>query len=74
MTLELVRHEYHRERLEYNEDICNQMSCRKEELWKPVYEAWYSVAPNGLEERNNLMPRRIKDLIKAKEDTKILTL
>ena len=66
MTRELARQEYHRERLEYNEDIGNQMPCSKEEIWKPVCEAWYSVAPYILEERNNSMPRRITDLIKAK--------
>ena len=33
MTRELARHEYHRERLEYNEEIGNQMSCKKEEMW-----------------------------------------
>ena len=42
----------------------------KEETWKPVCEALYSVAPNVLEELNNSMPRRITDLIKAKGDTK----
>ena len=70
MTRELTRHEYHRERIEYNEEIGNQMPCKKEEMWKPVCEAWYSVAPNVLEELNNSMPRRITDLIKAKEDIK----
>ena len=39
-------------------------------MWKPVCEAWYSVAPNVLEEINNSMPRRITDLVKAKADTK----
>ena len=29
-------------------------------MWKQVYEAWYSVAPN------NPMSRKIADLIKAK--------
>ena len=51
-------------------EIGNQMPCRKEEMWKPVWDAWYSVAPNVLEEPNNLMPRRITDLMKAKGDTK----
>ena len=50
--------------------IGNQMPCRKEEIWKPVCEAWYSVAPNTLEELNNSTPRRIADLIKGKRDTK----
>ena len=31
-----------------------------------VYEAWYSAAPNILEELYNSMPRKIADLIKAK--------
>ena len=43
---------------------------KKEEMWKPVWkpvcEVWYSVTPNVLEERNNSMPGRITDLIKAK--------
>ena len=51
-------------------EIGNQMSCKKEEIWRPVCEAWYSVAPNVQEEPNNLMPRRITDLMKAKGDTK----
>ena len=29
MTMILARHEYHRERLEYNEEIGNQMPCKK---------------------------------------------
>ena len=66
MTRELAKHEYHRERLECNEKIGNRMPCKKEEMWKPVCEGWYSVAPNGLEELNNSMPRRITNLIKAK--------
>ena len=37
-------------------------------MWKRVCEAWYSVAPNVLEELNNSIPRRIADLIKAKVD------
>ena len=55
-------------------DIGNQLPCLKEEIWKPVYEAWYSVAPNVLEELNNSMPRRIVDLIKQIEVQRILTL
>ena len=70
MTRELARHEYHRERLEYNEEIGNQIPCKKEVIGKPVCEAWYSVAPNVLKELDNSMPRRITDLIKAKGDTK----
>ena len=65
-----MRHEYHRERLEYNEEIGNQMPCKKEEMWKLVCEAQYCVAPNVLQELNNSMPRRITDLIIAKGDTK----
>ena len=65
MTRELARHEYHRERLEYNEDVDYQMPCNNE-IWKPVCEAWYSVAPNVLKELNS-MPQRITDVIKAKE-------
>ena len=44
-------------------DIGNQLPCLKEEMWKRVSEAWYSVAPNVIEELNNLMPRSIADLI-----------
>ena len=43
---------------------------KKEEMWKPVCEAWYSVAPKVLEELNNSMLKRITDLIKAKGDAK----
>ena len=35
-------------------------------MWKRVCEAWYSVATNVFQELNNLMPRSIADLIKAK--------
>ena len=38
MTREWARHEYHKER--NNEEIGNLMPCRKEEIWKPVCEAW----------------------------------
>ena len=68
MTRESVRHEYHREHLEYNEEIGNQMPCKKRNM-EPVYDGLCSVAPNVLEELNNSMPRRITDLIKAKGDT-----
>ena len=70
MTRELARHENHRERWEYTEEIGNHMPCKKEEMWKPECEVWYSVAPNVLEEINNSMPRRITDLVKAKGDIK----
>ena len=42
------------------------MQCTKEEMWKRVCEAWYSVAQNVLEELYNPMTRRIADFIKAK--------
>ena len=29
-------------------DISNQLPCLKEEMWKRVCDAWYSVAPNVL--------------------------
>ena len=65
-----MRYEYHTERLEYNEEIGSQIPCKKEEMWKPVCEAWYNVAPKVLEELNNSMLKRITDLIKAKGDAK----
>ena len=43
------------------------MPCKKEDMWKRVCDAWKSVTPNVLEELYNSMPRRIADLIKAKE-------
>ena len=59
------------------ENVCNIMKrlvtkchVKKEEMWKSVCKAWYSVAPNVLEELNNSMPRRVTDLIKAKGDIK----
>ena len=54
-------------------DIGNQLPCLKEEMWKPVCEVWYSVAPNYLEELNNSMPRRIADLIIQMGVQRILT-
>ena len=50
------------------------MPCKKEKMWKRVYEAWYSVALNVLEEPYNAMPRPIADFIKAKGDAKIYCL
>ena len=47
-------------------EVGNQMPCIKEDMWKRVCEAWYSVALNVLEELYNSMPRGIADLIKAK--------
>ena len=47
-------------------EISNQMSCKIRYV-KRVCKAWYSVAPNVLEEFYNSMPRKIADLIKAKE-------
>ena len=55
-------------------DIGNQLLCLKEEMWKRVCEAQYSVAPDVLEELNNTMPRRIADLIKQMEVQRILIL
>ena len=55
-------------------DIGNQLPCLKEEMWKRVCEAWYSVAPNVMEELNNSMPGSMADLIKQMEVQRILTL
>ena len=49
MTKEFAEHESQRKRLEYNEEIGNQTPCKKEEMWKRVCKAWYSVALNVLE-------------------------
>ena len=38
-------------------EIGNQMMCIKEEMWKRVCEACYSVAPNVLVELYNSMPK-----------------
>ena len=70
MTRELARHKYYRERLEHNKEIGNQLPCTKEEMWKPVCEAWCRIAPNVLEDITNSISRRITDLNKAKGDTK----
>ena len=67
MARDLARHEYNRERLEYNEEIGNQMSSKKEEMWKPVYEASYSVSPKVLEELNNSWQRELQFLLKQME-------
>ena len=37
-------------------------------MWDRVCDAWYSVAPNVMEELYNSMPRRIEDLYKANGD------
>ena len=58
------------EYMEYNEVIGSQMPCRKGEMTKPVCEAWYSISPKVLEELNNAMQRRIRDLIKGNGDIK----
>ena len=58
------------------ENVCNiikkmigyQIPCIREEVWDRVCDAWYSVAPNVIEELYNSMPRRIADLYKAKGD------
>ena len=42
------------------------MPCLKEEMWKRVCEAWYSVASNVLEGLQDSMLRRIADLINTK--------
>ena len=63
MTRAFVRHKYHKERLEYNEEIGNHLPCKKEELWKPIYEVWYSVAPKVPEELNNSMPGELQMLL-----------
>ena len=55
-------------------DISNQLPYLQEEMWKQVCEAWYSVAPNILEELSNLMPRRIADPIEQMEVQRIQTL
>ena len=52
-------------------EIGNQMPCKSEGMWKPVFETWYSLALNVLGELNNSMPMRIADLIEAKGDAKI---
>ena len=43
-------------------------------MWKRVFEAWYSVALNVLEELNNPMPRTIAERIKQMEMQRILNL
>ena len=48
--------------------IGNQIQCKREDMWDRVCDAWYSVAPNVLEDLYNFMPRRIADLYKAKGD------
>ena len=47
-------------------EIGNQMLCKKEDMWKRVYETWYSFAADILEALCNSMPKRIADLIKEK--------
>ena len=55
------------------ENVCNimkkeignlMMLCKKKDMSKQVCEAWYSVAPNILEELYNSLPMRIEDLNK----------
>ena len=55
-------------------NIGNQMLYKKEDIWKRVCEAWYSVASNILEELYNPIPRRIADLNKKGILNEILTL
>ena len=38
-------------------EIDNKIVCKKEDMWKRVYEAWYSVAPKVLNELYNSMSR-----------------
>ena len=45
-------------------EIGNQLLCLKEEMWKRVCKAWYSVAPNVQENLSKSMSRRIEDLLK----------
>ena len=54
-------------------DIGNQLQGLKEEMWKQVCEALYSVAPNVLEDLINSMPRRIEDLMKQMEVQRLMT-
>ena len=64
MTREYTRNELHRAFLEYEEERDWQPTAAfKEEIWKRVFEVWYSEAPNVLVEFYNSMPRRIADLI-----------
>ena len=44
-------------------EIRNYMLYLKEEMWKRVSEAWYSVALNAMEEHYNSIPRKIADRI-----------
>ena len=46
--------------------IGNQISRKREVMWDRVCDAWYSVAPNVLEELYNSLRRRIVDIHKAK--------
>ena len=48
--------------------IGNHISRKREVMWDRVCDAWYSVAPNVLEELYNSMRRRIVDIHKAKRD------
>ena len=43
-------------------EIGSQRPCLKEEVWKQVCEAWYSVASKTLEELNNSMSRLLQIL------------
>ena len=56
------------------QEIGNQMLCLKEEMWKQVCEAWYSVAPTVLKELYNSIPSRMADPIKQREVQRILIL
>ena len=68
MAREFTRHESHREYLEYNEKKRSVTKCYVKRIClEATLRAWYSIAPNVLEELYNSMPMRIADLIKAKK-------
>ena len=82
MAREFFINEFHRE-MNYIENVWNiitkkkigsQMLCLKEEMWKRVCKARYSVAPTVMEELYNSMPRRIAYLIKQRQVQRILAL
>ena len=43
------------------------MPCKKEEMWKRVFEAWYSVAPNVLKNFTMQCQGDLQILLKQKE-------
>ena len=46
--------------------IGTQIPCKREVIWDPECDTWYSVGPNVLEDLCNSMPRSTADLYKAK--------